>query len=381
MIRKLAPAMLAGLLTGCGVFGGDDEEVGPAPLVEFTPSLDVRELWSASVGSKSELPMPGLRPAHGSGFIYAAGAGGRVVKLDLDTGRSVWSVDLDLPLTGGPGLGEDRLAVGTQDGTLVVMSQSDGRELWRAEVSSEILAPPAIDAGIVVVRSQDGRVFGFRAEDGFRQWVYDQSIPLLTLRGNSPPLIRGGFAYLGFDSGKVAALRLSDGAVRWEQTVAVPEGRTELERIVDIDGPMAMVATDLYAVSFQGLLAALTADAGRLLWVKDMSSFRGLSVARTRLFVSDADDSIWALDRLSGGTLWRQDRLLRRQLSAPAAHGDQVAVGDLEGYVHWVSSEDGDFVARRRAGGAAIVAQPLALGPYLIVQNLNGRITAFRLAD
>ncbi|MDX1569556.1 MAG: outer membrane protein assembly factor BamB [Xanthomonadales bacterium] len=378
---RLPAALAVLLLAGCSMFGGDDEELQPSPLVDFSPTVNVKEIWRVSVGDGAELPMRGLRPAYAEGTVYAAAADGRIKAIELETGKVSWTVDLELPITAGPGLGDGILVVGTADGAVIALERAGGAQRWRAEVSSEVLAPPAIDTGMTVVRAQDGRVFGFRSEDGSRAWVYDQSVPLLTLRGSSPPLIRGGFVYLGFDNGKVASLRLSDGAVRWEETVAVPQGRTELERIVDIDGPMAVVASDLYAVSFQGLLAAITADAGRLLWVKDMSSFTGLAVARTQLFVSDADDSVWALDRLSGGTLWRQDRLARRSLSAPAAHGEYVVVGDFEGYLHWLEEDTGEFVARARAGGSAVTAQPLALGPILVVQTQGGRVVAYRLGS
>lgn len=376
--RSAAMLLLLVLLAGCGIFRSKDE-LKPAKLVAYERSLDVRRAWVADLGKGAKLPLAGLRPAIAGGVVYAASADGRVHALELETGRARWSVDLDLPLGAGPGVGSDVVVLGGLDGEVIAIDQVTGAELWRAEVSSEVLAPPAAADGIVVVRSQDGRVFGLAAGSGRREWVYDQSVPLLSLRGTGAPIALAGFVYIGFDNGRVAALRLRDGSVVWEQAVATPEGRTELERIVDIDGTMVLVASDLYVVSYQGLLAALTAQAGRILWVKDMSSARGLTVHRTLLAVSAADDAVVGVDRLSGGTLWRQDALVRRSVSGPAFHGDAIVVGDFEGYLHWISEEDGRFIARERAGNDPIVASPVTVADLLLVQSQDGRLYAFQL--
>jgi outer membrane protein assembly factor BamB len=377
MTRRVVAGLTALLIGGCSLFGSDDD-LKPAELVDFTPELKLRRAWTVDVGGKSDLPLRGLRPSVRGGMIHAAGSGGIVRAIEPDSGRISWTTDLDLPLSAGPGVGDDLVVVGTIDGEVIALDKVTGAERWRAQTSSEVLSPPKAADGMVVVRAQDGRVYGFDAESGRRAWVYDQSVPLLSLRGTGEPLLRGGFAYLGFDNGRVAALRISDGTVVWEQAVAAPEGRTELERIVDIDGPMVMIASDLYTVTYQGLLAALTANAGRLLWVKDMSSAEGVSVSRTQLAVADSDDAVWGIDRLTGGTLWKQDALVRRLVTGAVHHADAVVVGDYEGYLHWMSAEDGHFVARERAGSQPIAVRPQVIGDLLLAQTEGGKIVAFK---
>ncbi|MEM9301129.1 MAG: outer membrane protein assembly factor BamB [Pseudomonadota bacterium] len=379
MIRAAAAGFLALLVSGCSLFGGDDE-LKPAKLIDFTPEIAVKRAWSVEVGGKSKLPLGGLRPSVRGGKVHAAGAGGRVRSIDPATGRILWTTELDEPLSAGPGLGDDLILVGSLDGEVIALDEVTGAERWRAQTSSEILAAPQAADGMVIVRSQDGRVFGFESETGRRAWVYDQSVPLLTLRGTGEPLLRGGYAYLGFDNGRMAALRIADGTVVWEQTVSAPQGRTELERIVDIDGAMVMVASDIYTVTYQGLLAALTANSGRLLWVKDMSSAGGVSVSRTQLAVADSNDAVWGIDRLTGGTLWKQDALVRRLVTGPAYHGDAVVVGDFEGYLHWMAEDDGRFVARQKAGSSGLVVRPQVVGNLLIVQSQDGKVSAFEAA-
>ena len=366
-------------LSGCSLFN-KDEESEPAPLVEFSSTVDVRQAWSIKLGDEADIPYSGLRPTYDSGAVYAADHGGAVYSVDPASGRVRWKTETDIAIGAGPGVADDLVVVGSVDGEVIALDAATGAERWRAMVSSEVLAAPGVADGRVIVRALDGRVFGFDAGNGTRLWIYDSGVPLLTLRGNSEPLLRAGLAFIGFDSGKMVALQLDDGNVAWEQPVAVPQGRTELERIVDIDGPMEMVSSDLYAVTYQGLLASLTANSGRLLWVKDMSSFAGLTLARTQLNVADADDAVWGIERSSGGTLWKQDRLVRREICSPARHGDYVVVGDFEGYLHWLSEEDGSFAARRRAGKSAIVARPLSVGDTLFVQTSGGRLVAYRLS-
>ncbi len=375
-MRFLSWLTIAVLLQGCW-FGKDDTVEPPAELVTFESSLPVKRLWSASTGKSNEDLLLRLMPALLDDLLLATSASA-VTALNKDSGRTVWQTNLRLPISSGPGAGDGLVAVGTLDGEVVVLDAQNGQERWRAEVSSEVLAPPAIGAGIVVVRSQDGRVFGFNATTGAREWIFDQSTPSLTLRGNSSPTVAGGFAFIGFDNGKLYALRLRDGSLAWEATVGAPSGRTDLDRMVDVDGQVVVVGGELYAVGFQGRLVALTADAGRGAWTRDFSSSSGVSVARRQLFLADDNDEVWSLDRFNGGTLWRQDRLARRALTTPIPHGGAVVVGDFDGYLHWLSAEDGSFVARVRAADSAILVPPLQDGEIIYVLSQSGRLSAWR---
>ncbi len=369
------------LAQGCFLFGKDDKGVKPAELVDFEPRLKIRKDWSVGIGGGVKVAGTRLDPAYASGRIYASASGGTVKAVAVETGAAVWTTRLKLTLSSGPGVDEGLVVVGALDGAVVALDAETGAERWRAGVSSEVLARPLVHRGVVVVRAQDGRVFGLSAEDGRRQWVFDRSVPLLTLRGNSPPVGRAGYAYIGFDNGQIWALRVSDGSPVWDRVIGAPEGRNVLERMVDIDGQMAIIASDLYAVSYRGRVAALTADAGNILWVHQATSFSGVTASRAQLNLTDVDDAVWALDRLSGGTLWKQSSLARRSVSAPARHGDSVVVADFDGYLHWLSDDDGSFQARVRADSNGIGGALLVVGERLIVLGRSGRLSAYRIVS
>jgi outer membrane protein assembly factor BamB len=282
------------------------------------------------------------------------------------------------PFSGGPGLDDDHLYMGTIDGRVIAYDRSGGAELWNAQVSSEVLSPPASGDGIVVVLCIDGRVFGLDAVSGRRLWIHDRNVPLLTLRGNSDLLIRGGFVFVGYDDGAVVSLRLSDGSQVWSQTIVSPEGRTELDRLADIGQQMILIASDLIVSSHKSRVVSLAADSGRLLWFKDISSSTGVVVDRTNLSVSEKNGDLWMLDRRNGSTLWKVDQMTNRELTRPAFYGNYVVVGDKEGYLHWLDSDIGSFVARERAGKEGFAAAPLSVGTTLYVLTRDGELMAYR---
>jgi outer membrane protein assembly factor BamB len=377
---RLAPLVLLLALQGCSwikSWGKDDEPGAPAELVDFTPTLTTREAWSRSVGAGIGKGAPQLRPAYLDGSLYTADYKGRVVAVSADSGNIRWEVKTDLPLSGGPGVSGDSLYIGTENGEIHALSTGDGTLLWTAQVSSEILAAPVAQDGIVVVRCVDGRIFGLDEDSGRRLWIYDRSVPLLTLRGNSVPVIWAGVVYVGYDGGEVVALDLEAGTVIWEQTVVTAEGRSELERLADIDGDMVYVASDLIVSSYKNRVASLAADSGRLLWFKDISSASGVVVDRTDLAVSDREGHLWMLDRRNGGTLWMQDQLENRELTRPAFMGNFVVVGDFEGYLHWINVDDGKFAAREKVGGKGFSSGPLVVGNRLYVLTRKGKLVAF----
>jgi outer membrane protein assembly factor BamB len=267
--------------------------------------------------------------------------------------------------------------LGTQDGEVHAFDAESGAALWTAPVSSEVLAAPIAGDGIVVVRSIDGRIFGLDENTGQRTWIYDHAVPLLTLRGNSRPLIRAGVVYIGYDGGEVVALKLSDGTLIWEQSVVSTEGRSELERLADIDGQLVYVASDLLVSSYKNRLASLAADSGRLLWFKDIASATGVSIDRVNLAISDRDDNVWLLDRRNGSTMWKLDSLTNRALTRPEFMGNFVVVGDYDGYLHWIDASNGQFAARDKAGGDGFVSAPLVAGNRLYVLTRDGNLSAY----
>ena len=370
------------LLGGCNWFRSlslDKDKPGePAELVDFEPTLNTEEVWSSDIGKGTKRDAQQLRPAAQDGRIFVADYKGLLAAVDAASGSTLWELDTDLPFSGGPGLTEDMVLMGTQDGEIHAFLQNTGTPVWIARLSSEVLAAPVEADGTVVARSIDGRVFGLDVRNGRRLWVYDHSVPLLTIRGNANPVIRAGIAYIGYDSGAIVALRVSDGTLLWEQAVATNEGRSELDRLADIDGDIVFVASDLLVSSYKSRLASLAADSGRLLWFKDISSATGITVERTNLAVSDKDGNVWLLDRRNGATQWKQDMLENRGLTRPVIYGGYVVVGDYDGYLHWLNIGDGTFAARTKLGGKGFTSPPFVVGNTLYIQNKKGEITALR---
>jgi outer membrane protein assembly factor BamB len=366
-------------IVGCSKGSKKDNIEPPAELTEFSASVQVSRAWARSVG-KGEKKL-GLRqhPVVVDDRLFGADLDGRIYALDAASGKQLWQVETDLRLSGGPGVAEGTLVVGSLDGEVLAINPDNGSERWRAKVSSEVIATPGIGAGIVVARANDGRVYGFNLTDGERRWVYDRGLPSLTLRGNGPPLITEGAVFLGYDTGQVVALRITDGVQQWEQTVAIGEGRTEIDRMVDIDGEIVVDAAEVFATAYNGQVLAVALQGGRPLWNREMSSYSGLNLAPGKILVSDTDGTVWALDRATGSALWKQDALAHRWLTTPAVQGNYAVVGDLEGYLHWLSLDDGSLAARQRLSRDPIRATPQVTQDTLYAIGINGELGAYRL--
>jgi outer membrane protein assembly factor BamB len=378
MTRVLLTAFLCLLLVqGCKSWG-NPEPGDPSPLVDFDATVKVKRIWSTGVGDgmgKAGISMP---PMFVDGVIFTADAKGQLTAVGAEKGNKIWTIKTKQAFSGGPAVGESLLVMGTLDGTVLAFDAADGSERWSARVSSEVLAVPGISENIVVVRCIDGRVFGLDANTGTRVWIYDSSVPLLTLRGNTNILLRGSTVFVGYPDGTVVALKVADGTVMWSQSVVSPDGRTELERLADIGIQMVIVASDLIVSSYKKRIASLAADSGRLLWFKEIPSFTGVQVDRTNLAVSDLGGNLWLLDRRNGSTLWKIDQLTNRGLTLPAFYGDLVVVGDREGYLHWINIADGAFVAREREGKKGFASAPLTVGTTLYVLTSKGTLSAYR---
>ncbi len=370
--------LLVSLLSGCGLWS-IDEEIEPAPLVDFSAEYEVDRLWSVQIGEGSGKKYLQLAPVIVDNRIYAVDHEGAVYAIDRETGERIWRNELDIAISGGVGAGEGLLVVSSFDGQAIALSQQDGAEVWRARLTSEAVAPAQLMSGLVLVQTIDGRLTAFDAQDGVQRWSYSAQEPALTLRGTSAPLVDRDMIYAGFSSGKVVAMKLRTGDVLWEARVASPEGRTELERIVDIDGSLLQVDGLVYAGSYQGRVTAIVMKDGRRLWSEPLSSYRSLAQNGLSLFAVDDQGSLVSFDKRSGTELWTQDALYYRQVSAPAVIEGVVAVGDYEGYVHFVSPNDGRFVGRYRVGSSAIVEAPLSMGGMLYTLNSDGRLSALSL--
>jgi outer membrane protein assembly factor BamB len=371
-------ALLCALLALAACSRKAKEVDAPAKLVDFPATLRVDRVWQASVSGKEGPLRLSLGVAVDNGRVFAAGSSGEVAAFDLETGRAVWKSHIKGTLSAGTGAGNGVVTVATNKGDVIALEASDGRVRWRARVGGEVLAAPAIAASVVAVRTVDGKLHGLALADGKPSWLVEQPIPRLTLRGTARPVVAAEAVLCGFDNGKVVAVSQADGVVLWEATVSPPKGRTELERLVDIDSAVRVIGQDVYVVGFQGRAAMLALDSGQVWWARELSSYRGLDVDSDNVYVTTAVGEVAGLARRTGIELWREKALVRRSLSAPAAIGATVAVGDFEGYVHWLDRATGAVIGRAKLGGR-ISAQPVAAGDLLLVSSDSGRIAAFRV--
>lgn len=404
--RTLFLAVVVALAPGCstvkGLFGGSSKTKvnQPAELVAVASPIAIKQLWSFNLGDGEGRLWLRQHPTLDGGRVYAVTEGGSVVALDAATGKQLWEANAvvvaptgsklkfwkrevsEAGLSSSPGVGGGLVVVGGRNGEVVGFSADTGEKRWSVKVSSEVLSAPLVSASRVVVRSNDGRVFGLDPADGSRKWVFDRGLPTLSVRGNSSPVGANGMAYIGYDDGSIVALREEDGLRVWEQAVAEPDGRTELERMADVDGEMVVDGDQMYAVSVHDKVMALSAANGQAVWTHDVGSYSGIAAAGDKLLVSDKLGNVWALDRATGNSLWKQDALGNRQLTSPVVQGQYVVVGDLEGYLHWLKTDTGEIAGRQRVEGAALRGTPQvsADGVLYAISN-EGKLAAYKLGN
>lgn len=372
------------LLSGCGAreymhktFGGTDNSDPPTPLVELETTAEIVELWSKNTGKGASKHFLKLTPAHVQGKVFVADIRGNLEAIDATNGNTLWKNDADLTISGGPGASEKLILVGSDEGDVLAYTSETGELLWQTKVSSEILSAPQEAYDIVVVRTIDGKIFGLNANDGSHLWIYDRTVPALTLRGTSNPVITGDIVIAGFDGGRLAAIELYTGKLIWETSISLASGRSQLERMVDIDSEPVIIGNDIYVATFQGRLASVTLESGRITWTRDISSYAGLTSDGQYIYITDDQSHVWALDRASGNSVWKQENLFARMVTAPATIGDLVVVGDLEGYLHWMDKSNGQFVARTRVSNSPIIAPPIAIEDIVYVYSSDGILAAY----
>ena len=358
----------------------DDLVLPPAELIDFEAEFEPEVVWSKDVGAGAKNEYSELRALLQNGNLIAVDQNGEVNSYDGLTGQLNWQIELEVPVVAGPGGGEGLILVGTQEGEVIALNENNGEFIWRIRLTSEVLTPPRAALGVVIARTSDGRMSGLSVSDGEELWNYQRSVPLLSLRGAGPPALIDDKAIVGYANGKLVALSISDGKVIWEQSVAVSRGRTEIDRLVDIDSELVIKGNRVYAVAYHGNLAALDVGTGRLLWKREMSSRAGIDVSENEaVYVSDENNYVWAIQDGSGSGLWRQTKLLRRNITAPVIVGEYVIVGDLDGYIHWISREDGRFVARMRLSNDAIRSKPVIGDDLVYISSIDGTVAAIRI--
>ncbi|MFS2160820.1 outer membrane protein assembly factor BamB [Pseudomonas sp. Pseusp122] len=379
VIRWKHAALLALAVMAVGCSSNSKKELPPAELTSFKEEVVLQKQWSRSIGDGQGKTYNMLVPALDGEKIYAADVNGEVVAMNRMTGDVIWKKDLKVPVSGAVGVAYGMLTIGTLKGEVIAMDATNGEEKWRAHVTSEVLAPPVNNGDVVVVQTQDDRVVGFDASTGNRRWIYESTPAVLTLRGTSAPLVTNHLAIAGLSTGKVVALDTSNGVPVWEQRVAIPQGRSELDRVVDIDGGLLLSGNTIYVASYQGRVAGLDLESGRILWQRDASSYSGVAQGFGSVYLSLANGSVEGVDERTTTGLWTNDQLARRQLGSPEVYSSYVAVGDFEGYLHLLSQVDGRFVGRERIDSDGLRARPLVDGNMIYVYGNSGKLEALTI--
>lgn len=376
-LRRLFPLLpLVAALAGCSMMDAinpfsSSAKVKMAELPSFKATAEIRPLWQMKAG-KAEGHV--FTPAVVDGTVYTAAGDGTLTR--FEDGKQVWRIAVGKPLSAGVGANNRLVVVGTAKGDVLAFSAADGKPLWSAQVNSEILAAPAVGDGIVVVRSGDNRLFGFDSSDGSRKWIYTRNNPPLSLRNAAPPVISDRYVFAGFPGGKLVAVALQNGALAWEGTVALPKGTTELDRVADITSTPVFDGPLVCAVAYQGRVACFDLSNGSLAWAREISSAAGLAMDSRNVYVTDDKGAVHAYERTRGTSVWKQDKLFLRQLTAPAVQRGLVAVGDVQGQVHFLNREDGSFAARYSTDGSPIWAAPQVYGNGWLVQTSGGSVQA-----
>jgi outer membrane protein assembly factor BamB len=379
LVRACLIGAWAAGLGACSYFRSDSNLEPPAELVEFKASATVDEVWSRGLGTGPGKAFVKLDPYIGADAIYASDRKGHVYALDKSRGKILWQTKLKRGVSSGIGVGAGLVTLGAAKGELVALDQASGKQRWTASLSSEILARPAVDSGLVVVQTVDGKLTALAADSGERRWAQERTEPPLSLRGTSAPVALSGVVLAGFANGKIAAFQLKDGNMLWEIPVTEARGRSEIERLVDVDVQPLVAGKTLYAAAYQGKLIAFNLENGRIVWSRDVSTYSGMDSDGHNIYLTDESGGVLALDMNSGASVWKQDQLHGRSLSAPLVTGDYLAVGDFEGYVHWLARDDGHFVARYRPSHDAVLAPLLGEGDTVFVYSQSGELAALRL--
>lgn len=384
----------------------DKQKANPEPseLVDIDSSVNLDTLWRDRVGKGSGSDYLRLTPKAVGSYLFVASYDGLLQRRDLSTGDKAWEQDLDVEITGAPGFSDGHLLIGTGTGELVKVKATDGSVAWKVRVSSEVLSEPVSDGDTIIVQTVDGKVSGHRFEDGARIWIYDSNLPVLSIRGTSKPLMRGPSVLLAFANGKIVSLSTKTGATQWEQRIGIPAGRSELERLVDIDGQLLERGPYVFALGYNGRFAALDPRNGRVLWDVEASGYAGPTAGLGNFYIVNDKSEVMAYDERTVAKVWSQKSLAGRYLSAPALIGSYMAVGDYDGYIHLLSQSDGSLVGRARVKrdfregmqantfdyrypsvqyrrDDAITADIISAENHVIAFNKEGEIAVFRLSE
>lgn len=383
MKRFLVIALLSMLTSGCtwftSYFSGDDNIDPPKELTDLKNKILIKKIWSVDTGKGSGEQLLRLVPAVEKESVYVATRDGSILAYAMNTGKQIWETNTDNKISAGPGVGSGIIVVGTRNAEVIAYNNSSGKQIWVTKVSSEVLSVPVVGQDVVVVRTADGRVTALDVKLGKILWEFQKSEPSLTLRGTSKPVISNGNVLSGFDNGKLISISIKEGRQNWQRKIAIPRGRTELQRIIDLDADPVVNKGVIYAAAYQGNVAALNEQDGSIIWRRKISSYAGLSVKGENIFLTDATGQVWSLHTGNGASLWRQNAFLWRSLTSPVVLGSYIVVGDFEGYLHFLDQADGHQLARVRADSDGIQVPPVVMNDMLISLGKGGELTVFKV--
>jgi len=395
--------LLALSLSGCATVSdwfADDEEIEIRRLKPIEAAFQPEIKWDIDVGDGVQDYFSRLAPAVAYGKVFAASRDGIVVAMDQETGKKIWEQDfanyenysfkkamlwysnraVSAKISGGLSVAYQTVYFGTEDGYVYALEEATGELKWKVGVKGEVISAPAIDAGVVLVNTTSGHLIALNPENGEQKWVTEADVPPLTLRGVSAPAADSGGALIGTPSGKLKVSILETGMVAWETQIASPSGATELERIVDIDVKPLVFGGNVFVVSYNGTLSAVELRTGQVIWTREYASYRNISIDGNRLFVVDHSSNIYAIDRRSGVELWSNVGLKDRNITSATPHGSYVVVGDMYGFVHWFTQDEGKLVAQLAVGDddedEAIFSGPISADNILYVQTRDGKVAA-----
>lgn len=379
-INKILVASLCCVgLSACSGFFDKDNTPPPSPLATFQPEAKVHSSWEVSTGNGVKGDYLKLVPAVTEHAIYTADRYGRVTATNKMNGATLWSVATRNEINSGPGASDNAIVVGTRDGYVIALDPVDGKTLWKARTTTEILAAPAVNNEITLIKTIDGKISAYATSSGRLLWNYQQTEPTLILRGASKPQISNNAAVVGFANGSLIKLTLQGGNLLWQKTMAIPEGSFAIQRMIDIDADPLIQGNRIYAATYQGRITGLNLSSGEELWTHDISSYTGLTADNNHVYVTDAKSHVWAFDANTGAVSWRQPQLEARNITGPAVMGNYIVVGDAEGYLHWLSKQDGHFIARVQVNNSGIIATPVVNNGTLYAVTKDGHLAAYTL--
>ncbi len=375
-MRLFLPLLIAGSLAACSSTPIHE----PTPLEPLVTAAKVEKLWAlASSSSSQDKVYEHLQADLQGGVLYSVSADGVVKANEIGKAAQLWKQKLNTVVSAGLSVADELLLLATSEAEVIAMAKDNGEIRWRSAVSSEVLAAPVVSGNVVIVRSADGVTQALSTDNGEQLWSFSSNVPALSLRGDASPVVAGELVLLGQANGRLSALSIFDGVLQWESAIVVPQGRTDLERMVDVDATPLVVADVIYVAAHQGRVQALSKLTGAPLWSRDLGTSVGMTVDSERLYIVDDEGQVWALDRRNGATLWKLDKLKYRDLSAPVSYADSVVVGDYEGQLHWISKDDGAIIARHQVDENGVRVAPLVRDGVLYSRSKSGRLEALRL--